>query len=179
VAQIKIRGRIETLFKLRNLALISLFVDFILTTNYGSYFLPNTSQTVTNLLTFFANPNLLTFYGTVIGLLMAAYTVMITMIPSFHPESLKQPIFSQINSLFLFTILTGLMLMILSFTGSLIPDTTSVWFIRTQIFFFFSLLIGLIFSVLSLSDLFKVVSGRKGTREPTKRETKTREIQKK
>jgi hypothetical protein len=179
VAQIKIRGNIETLFKLRNLSLISLFVDFILTTSYGSYFLPNTSQTVSNLLTFFANPNLLTFYGTVIGLLMAAYTVMITMIPSFHPESLKQPIFSQINRLFLFTILTGLMLMILSFTSSLIPDTTSVWFIRIQIFFFFALLIGLIFSVLSLSDLFKVVSGRKGTRETGKHETKTREIPKK
>ena len=80
MAQIRIRGNIETLFKLRNLALISLFVDFILTTSYGSSFLPNTSQTVKNLLTFFANPNLLTFYGTVIGLLMAAYTVMITIL---------------------------------------------------------------------------------------------------
>jgi uncharacterized membrane protein len=110
---------------------------------------------------------------------MAAYTVMITMIPSFHPESLKQPIFSQINRLFLFTILTGLMLMILSFTNSLIPDRNSIEFIRIEIFFFFSLLIGLIFSVLSLSDLFKVVSGRKKIRDIESRETGTREISKK
>ena len=177
--QIKIKGRIDTLYKLRNLAFISIFIDFMLTNPIGSEFLPNTKTTVTNLSTFFSNPNLLTFYGTIIGLLMAAYTVMITMIPSFHPESLKQPIFSQINRLFLFTILTGLMLMILSFTNSLIPDRNSIEFIRIEIFFFFSLLIGLIFSVLSLSDLFKVVSGRKKIRDIESRETGTREISKK
>ena len=178
MAQIRVKGSIESLYKLRTVVIVALIIDIILTNSidgsiipaFLTRFLPNTAGTLSSLVTFFSNGSLLTFYGTIIGLLMAAYTVMITMIPSFHPESLKQPIFTQINRLFLFTILVGITLMILSFTSSLIPgnsttigtsSTASPLFIQIQIFFFFSILIGLIFSVLSLSDLFKVVSGRK------------------
>ncbi|MHB8361372.1 MAG: hypothetical protein ACYDAO_02260 [Thermoplasmataceae archaeon] len=179
VPQIKIRGNVESLFKLRTVVLISFLVVILLTERIGSYVLQNTQQTVTNLTGYFGDPNLITFYGTIIGLLMAAYTVMITMIPSFHPESLKQPIFAQINRLFLFTILTGLMMLLLSFTITLIPDRTSSYFIQVEMFFFFSLIIGLIFSVLALSDLFKVVSGRKRIKEIEHSNSKTREISKK
>jgi hypothetical protein len=95
------------------------------------------------------------------GLMMAAYTVMISMIPIFHPESLKQPIFGQINRLFVFTIMIGLISMLMNFASSVVVYHTSYYIIFLEIFLFISLITGIIFSVLSLSDIFNILRGKR------------------
>ena len=40
----------------------------------------------------------LTVYSTIIGLGLAAYAIMVTMLPHFTSESLRQPIFAQANA---------------------------------------------------------------------------------
>ena len=121
---------------------------------------------------------MLSVYANIIGLLLASYAVLVALIPNFTGESLRMPIFSQINRLFLFTILTGIMLMILNFTEGIIPENGVFSFNRipifldVQIFFFVSLLSGMVFCVLTISQVFEIIrnkgsSPKRITREKT------------
>lgn len=166
MAGIKLVGRVENLYKVRTIAIISFIVTLALTTNYLRNahipdYLPNVGPKFVG---FFSNGSLLSFYGTLIGLLLAAYAVLVSLIPNFSHESLQQPIFSQVNRLFLFTIFDGIMLMIIDFANGIIPDNSIPFFVQVEVFFFLSLIIGLIFSVLSLSDLFRLLR-KKGVRK--------------
>ncbi len=162
MAGVKLVGRIESLYKVRTILILSFMITVLLATNYlrTSYlpnFIPNMSD---RFLTFFSNNNLPSLYGTLVGLLLAAYAVLVALIPNFSFDSLQQPIFGQVNRLFLFTIFVGIIMMIINFAGNLIPDTGSPLFEQIEVFFFISLMTGLIFCVLSLSDLFKLLRKR-------------------
>ncbi|OWP57045.1 MAG: hypothetical protein B2I17_02445 [Thermoplasmatales archaeon B_DKE] len=159
MAQIKLKGRITSLYKIRTVLGISFIVTFLLMNKYIRVF-QYSSTYVSNFVAFFANPSLITVYGSLIGLLLASYSVLITMIPNFHADSLKQPIFGQVNRLYVFTIMDGILLMIIDFTNGVIPYYNIEFFLDIEIFFFFSLLMGLVFCVLSLSDLFSIVRKR-------------------
>lgn len=166
MAGVKLVGRIESLFKVRTIVAISFVTTVALSTNYlhNSYipvYIPNVGS---KFVTFFNNQNLISFYGTLIGLLLAAYAVLVALIPSFSYDSLQQPIFGQINRVFLFTIFTGIILLVVDFTNGIIPDNSIPFFVQMEVFFFISLIMGLIFSVLSLSDLFKLLR-KKGARK--------------
>ncbi len=155
---IKIREDLESLFKVKTVLIISFVFTFLLENHYVKFLAdPALSARFS---TFFANSNLLTLYGTLIGLLLTAYAMIVAVMPLFSGESLQKPIFTQINRLFVFTILDGTMLLIIFFTGGLIPYANSSLFIDVEIFFFLSLLIGLIFCVLTISDLFKIIRKR-------------------
>jgi hypothetical protein len=161
MAQVKLRGRLDSFYKLRTVVIISFLITFFLTTNIGKIYIPTDTLVTKKIVSFYLNPSILTFYGTIMGLMMAAYTVMISMIPIFHPESLKQPIFGQINRLFVFTIMIGLLSMIMDFASSIIADTSSYYVIFLEIFLFISLITGIVFSVLSLSDIFNILRGKR------------------
>lgn len=158
---IKIRDELESFYKLKTVLIISFIVTFLLENHYIK-FLEDPALSA-RFATFFANGSLLGLYGTLIGLLLTAYAMIVAVIPMFSSESLQKPIFSQINRLFVFTILDGTMLLIIFFTGGLIPYANSSLFIDSEIFFFLCLIIGLIFCVMTLSDLFKIIRKR-GTR---------------
>ncbi|MGP6206450.1 hypothetical protein ACNF42_00220 [Cuniculiplasma sp. SKW3] len=164
MAQIKLRGRLDTFYKVRVVFIVSFVVSFMLTTKIGQNYIPNSSLVTNNIVSFYSNSNILNFYGTIMGLLMAAYTVLISMIPIFHPDSLKQPIFGQINRLFVFTIMIGLASMLLNF-ASFIVNKSSQYFLFIEVFLFIALITGIIFSVLSLSDIFNILRGKKISRE--------------
>ena len=161
MAQVKLKGRLDTFYKLRNVVIISFIVTFLLTTNIGNIYIPSSTLLTKNIVNFYSNPSILTFYGTIMGLMMAAYTVMISMIPIFHPESLKQPIFGQINRLFVFTIMIGLLSMLMNFTSSVIAFNSSHYVVFFEVFLFLSLIGGIIFSVASLSDIFNIMRGKR------------------
>lgn len=158
MAQIKLRENLENLYKVRTLVIISFILTFLLENHYIK-FLEDPALSA-KFDTFFNNGNLLGLYGTLIGLLLTAYSLIVTIIPLFSSDSLQKPIFSQINSLFVFTILDGILLLIIFFAGGLIPDNTSFYFLDSEIFFFLCFLIGLIFCVLTLSDLFRIIRKR-------------------
>ena len=141
--------------------IISFILTFLLENHYIKYLEDPTLTAKFD--TFFNNESLLGLYGTLIGLLLTAYSLIVTIIPLFSADSLQKPIFSQINSLFVFTILDGILLLIIFFVGGLIPDNTSFLFLDSEIFFFLCFLIGLIFCVLTLSDLFRIIR-RRGVR---------------
>ncbi|MCL4350312.1 MAG: hypothetical protein M1535_02565 [Candidatus Thermoplasmatota archaeon] len=171
--QVKLKGRMETIFKLRTVFVIVFLISFFLTLaptlpffNNVIFSLSQFNYITANIITFYSNPNLLNFYGTIMGLLMAAYTVLISMIPVFHPDSLKQPIFGQINRLFVFTIFIGLFSMVFVFVSSVLSHNSLLahYIIFVEVFLFLSLIIGLMFSVFALSDMFKILSGRKESR---------------
>lgn len=161
MAQVKLKGRLDTFYKLRNVVIISFIVTFLLTTSIGDIYIPSSTLLTKNIVNFYSNPSILTFYGTIMGLMMAAYTVMISMIPIFHPESLKQPIFGQINRLFVFTIMIGLLSMLMNFTSSVIAFKSSPYVVFFEVFLFLSLIGGIIFSVASLSDIFNIMRGKR------------------
>ncbi len=161
MAQVKLKGKLDTFYKLRNVLIISFIITFLLTTNIGTVYIPSSTLLTKNIVNFYSNASILTFYGTIMGLMMAAYTVMISMIPIFHPDSLKQPIFGQINRLFVFTIMIGLVSMIMNFTSSVITFKSSYYIVFFEVFLFLSLIGGIIFSVLSLSDIFNIMRGRR------------------
>lgn len=158
MAQIRMRGRVNSLFKVRN----NVAVAFILTalimdprfSAFGLYHPPAT------FLTFFAGSQLMVVYATMIGLLLAAYSILVAMLPNFAGESLKQPIFGQVNRLFLFTILNGILLMILSFVNTISSISTFWPFVDAEVYFFITLMTGLIFCVFALSDIFGLVRNR-------------------
>lgn len=158
---IKIREELESFYKLKTVFIISFVLTFLLENHYIK-FLEDPALSA-RFVTFFQNGSLLGLYGTLIGLLLTAYAMIVAVIPMFSSESLQKPIFSQINRLFVFTILDGTLLLIIFFTGGLIPYAGSSFFIDSEIFFFLCLIIGLIFCVMTLSDLFKIIRKR-GTR---------------
>ncbi len=161
MAQIKLRDNLENLYKVKTLVIISFILTFLLENHYIKFLADPGLSAKFN--TFFNNGSLLSLYGTLIGLLLTAYSLIVTIIPLFSSDSLQKPIFSQINSLFVFTILDGILLLIIFFAGGLIPDNSSFLFLDSEIFFFLCFLIGLIFCVLTLSDLFRIIR-RRGVR---------------
>lgn len=158
MVQVKLKGRIESLYKVRSVFIFSIVVTVLTSNQYlRIYYIPNVT---TRFVVFFSQTSLLGVYASLIGLLLAAYAVLITMIPNFSSDGLKQPIFGQVNRLFLYTILNGIILMVIDFTNGIIPDNSIPLFLDIEIFFFISLLGGLIFCVLALSDLFGIVRRR-------------------
>lgn len=155
---IKIKEDLESLYKLKTVFLVAFVLTFFMENKYIKFL--QDPQLTARFLTFFENSNLLTLYGTLIGLLLTAYSMIVAIMPLFSTESLQKPIFNQINRLFVFTILDGTLLLILYFTNGLIPYSNTGLFLDSEIFFFISLLTGLIFCVLTLSDLFKIVRKR-------------------
>ena len=185
MAQVKLKGRMDTFFKLRTVVSLSLIITFFLTILPSLVIFQSTFNTVSqstaianNIAIFYSNPGILNFYGTIMGLLMAAYTVLISMIPVFHPESLKQPIFGQINRLFVFTIFIGLFSMLFNFVTSIINSNQIVshYLISIEVFLFLSLILGLMFAVFSLSDMFNILRGRKNSRAQPN-EKKARQVE--
>ena len=170
MAQIRLRGRLESIYKLRTVVFVSFLITFLLTTDIGNVYIPSSTLVTSKIVGFYSSSSILTFYGTIMGLMMAAYTVMISMIPIFHPESLKQPIFGQINRLFVFTIMIGLFSMVLNFASSVVLFNSSYYILFLEIFLFISLITGIIFSVLSLSDIFNILRGKRigKEKEPTR-----------
>ncbi len=161
MAQIKLRDNLENIYKVKTLVIISFILTFLLENHYIKFLSDPALSAKFN--TFFNNGSLLSLYGTLIGLLLTAYSLIVTIIPLFSSDSLQKPIFSQINSLFVFTILDGILLLIIFFASGLIPDNSSFLFLDSEIFFFLCFLIGLIFCVLTLSDLFRIIR-RRGVR---------------
>ncbi|MHB1440303.1 MAG: hypothetical protein ACYCSO_09080 [Cuniculiplasma sp.] len=161
MAQVKLRGNLDSFYKLRNVVVLSFIITFFLTTDIGKIYIPSDTLITKNIVSFYSSSSILTFYGTIMGLMMAAYTVMISMIPIFHPDSLKQPIFGQINRLFVFTIMIGLLSMIMNFASSVFIYKSSYFVIFFEVFLFISLITGIIFSVLSLSDIFNILRGKR------------------
>jgi hypothetical protein len=161
LAQIKLRDNLENIYKVKTLVIISFILTFLLENHYIKFLSDPALSAKFN--TFFNNGSLLSLYGTLIGLLLTAYSLIVTIIPLFSSDSLQKPIFSQINSLFVFTILDGILLLIIFFASGLIPDNSSFLFLDSEIFFFLCFLIGLIFCVLTLSDLFRIIR-RRGVR---------------
>lgn len=158
MAQIRIRGRVESLFRVRNDIIVSFVITLLLvdkSLNLAGIYSPASS-----FIAFFAGSQLLVVYATIIGLLLAAYSILVAMIANFSGESLRQPIFGQVNRLFLFTILNGILLMIISFINTVSTVNVNSLFIDIEVFFFITLLIGLIFCVLALSDIFSLVRKR-------------------
>ena len=110
----------------------------------------------------------------IMGLMFAGYTILITMTPIFHPNSLRQPIFSEVNRLFVYTILIGLTSLLINFVSSVLSsyhENALLLFIETYLFF--SLILGMVFAVLALSNLFNIVRGIKLGNQPMAVEGRT------
>lgn len=162
MAQVKIKEGVASLYKTSVVLVISGIITFLLSNTYFT-FLPGIYY-ASNLGTFFSNTSLPVLYGTLIGLLLSSFAIVIAVVPIFSTASLRQPIFNQINRLYTFTILDGILLLIINFTNGIINYKEVLGFIYIEIFFFVALMIGLVFCVLSLSDLFKIIR-RSGSRE--------------
>ena len=96
------------------------------------------------------------------------------MTPIFHPNSLRQPIFSEVNRLFVYTILIGLTSLLINFVSSILSsyhENAVLLFIETYLFF--SLILGMVFAVLALSNLFNIVRGIKIGNQPIAAESRT------
>jgi hypothetical protein len=154
----------QSTYKVRTVVLLSFLITFFLTEQYLTFHSLGTFSQ--NLLIYFTQDSTISFYGEIIGLLLAAYVVMVTLMPNFSYESLQMPIFHQINSLFLFTMLDGIMMMILGFAQGILnfPQILVFWNIPfyndLEIFFFLALMIGLVFCILTLSQLFHLMRTR-------------------
>lgn len=158
MAQIRMRGTVESLYKVSTAFVVSFVLTVLMVdrdfSRFGLY------SASSNFKVFFGTPELLTVYSTIIGLGLAAYAIMVTMLPHFSGESLRQPIFAQVNRLFLFTILNGILLMLIDFVNAVSAINTIPLFEDAEIFFFITLMIGLIFCVLALADIFTIVRKR-------------------
>lgn len=171
MAGIKIREELESFYKLKTVLILAFIGTFLLENNVITFLENPALQTlITNrFVSFFSDAGLLGLYGTLIGLLLTAYAMIVAILPLFSTESMARPIFSQINRLFVFTILDGVILLMVFFTGGFggqfkLPYTSSSGFVDVEIFLFLSLIIGLIFCVMTLSDLFKIIR-RGGSRK--------------
>jgi hypothetical protein len=161
MAQIRVKKGLEGVYKAKYAVLFSIIITFFLSNKYVKF--SSSADYITNFKSFFTDSSLLVLYGSLIGLLLAAYAIVITLIPYFSSDSLQQPIFSQVNRLFIFTIMDGIMLMVIYFLNGVLPISSIPDFIYFEVFMFFALLIGLFFSVLTLSDIFNIIRKR-GTR---------------
>lgn len=166
MASIKVKKNLRGVFT-TSWALLFAAIITILLSNQTIHVL-NGQNYIPNFTNFFSQGELLVLYGSLIGLLLAAYAIIITLIPLFSAESLKEPIFSQINRLFLFTIMDGIFLMVTYFMNGLLTNGVLPlnqipyfnYFIYFEVFLFFALLVGLFFCVLTLGDLFKIIRRR-------------------
>lgn len=156
--QIKIRENLESFYKVRTLLILSVIITFLLENRVIKYLYD--PELTDRFNSFFTNSSLIVLYGTLIGLLLTAYSLIVSIVSMFSSDSLKKPIFSQVNDLFVFTILDGIFLLLIFFTGNFIPGNYSYIFLDIEIFFFLCFLIGIIFCVLTISDMFKIVSNR-------------------
>ena len=161
MAQIRVKKGLEGVYKAKYAVLFSIIITFFLSNKFVRF--SSSADYITNFKSFFTDSSLLVLYGSLIGLLLAAYAIVITLIPYFSSDSLQQPIFSQVNRLFIFTIMDGIMLMVIYFLNGVLPISSIPDFIYFEVFMFFALLIGLFFSVLTLSDIFNIIRKR-GTR---------------
>ncbi len=165
--KIKLTRAIESTYKVKAIVIISFILTFLLS---GSYYFTHYdfNNYVLVIANYFTTSVTLDFYGVIIGLLLTAYTVLIGFIPNFTGDSLKMPIFGQINRLFLFTILDSMLLMILDFTQGVVSESLVTFagvysiagfpiFLDAIVFFFISMMIGLIFCVLTLSEIFTLL----------------------
>ena len=165
--KIKLTRAIESTYRVKTIIIVGFFLTFLLSGSYyfSQYNYANYLDVIAN---YFTKSVTLDFYGVIIGLLLTAYTVLIGFIPNFTGDSLKMPIFGQINRLFLFTILDAMLLMILDFTQGMISESLVTFagtysiagfpiFLDTIVFFFISMMIGLIFCVLTLSEIFTLL----------------------
>ncbi len=171
MAQVKVKEGLASLYRTSVVLVLAAIITFLLSNTYitflsGFYY-------SSKLGTFFSNPSLPVLYGTLIGLLLSSFAIVIAVIPIFSATSLRQPIFNQINRLYTFTILDGILLLIIYFTNGIILYNEAPDFLYIEIFFFVALMIGLVFCVLTLSDLFKIIrrSGSRESREKTRRES--------
>ncbi|MCL4343169.1 MAG: hypothetical protein M1267_04900 [Candidatus Thermoplasmatota archaeon] len=177
---IRIVEYIESSYKVKTILLVSFVITFAINDQYLSRY--GISIFYNRFAAFFQATDTLSVYANMIGLLLASYAVLVALIPNFTGESLKMPIFSQVNRLFVFTILTGIMLMILDFAQGIIPENGVFsfqgvpFFLDVQIFFFISLLSGMIFCVLTISEVFEIIRSRgEKYKPPAKRNS--RELQ--
>lgn len=161
MAQIKLRKDLEGIYKAKYAILFSLIITILLSNKIIKIY--SGAGYISSFSVFFSNNSLIVMYSTLIGLLLAAYAIIITLIPYFSADSLQQPIFSQVNRLFMFTIMDGIFLMVVYFSNGVLPIDLIPDFIYVEVFLFLCLLIGLFFCVLTLSDLFKIIRKR-GTR---------------
>ncbi|MCL4329834.1 MAG: hypothetical protein M1533_02380 [Candidatus Thermoplasmatota archaeon] len=165
--KIKLSRAIESTYKVKAIVILGFLLTFLLS---GSYYFTqyNYSNYLDVIANYFTKSVTLDFYGVIIGLLLTAYTVLIGFIPNFTGDSLKMPIFGQINRLFLFTILDAMLLMILDFTQGMLSESLVTFagtysfagfpiFLDAIVFFFISMMIGLIFCVLTLSEIFTLL----------------------
>ncbi len=161
---IRLVERVEASYKVKTILIVAFILTFLITAQYLRSF--GTDLFLGKFTLFFQASDTLSVYANMIGLLLASYAVLVALIPNFTGESLRMPIFSQINRLFLFTILTGIMLMILDFTQGIIPESGVFsfqgvpFFLDIQIFFFISLLSGMVFCVLTISEVFEIIRAK-------------------
>lgn len=155
MAQVKVKEGLASIFRLSSVVIVAGIITFLLSNTYFDLFPGENYGAVFS--AFFSNTSLPVLYGSLIGLLLSSFAIVIAVIPMFSNTSLKQPIFTHINHLYTFTILDGILLLIIYFTNGIIPDNRIPFFIFGEIFFFLALLIGLIFCVLTLSDLFRII----------------------
>jgi hypothetical protein len=152
---------------------ISFLIAFFINNKIGALYIPGDAIISTNISSYYLESSMLTFYATIMGLMFAGYTIMITMTPIFHPNSLRQPIFSEVNRLFVYTILIGLTSLLINFVSSILSsyhENALLLFIETYLFF--SLILGMVFAVLALSTLFNIVRGIKLGNQPATTDTK-------
>ncbi len=97
MAQIKLKKDLEGLYKAKYAIIFSFIITVLLSNKIIRIY--NGADYVSNFSTFFSNGSLIVMYSTLIGLLLAAYAIIITLIPYFSADSLQQPIFSQVNRL--------------------------------------------------------------------------------
>lgn len=158
MAKIRIKGRVGSLYKESTAFVISIVITAMLVDRHFDYL--STYAPTSSLAGFFNQSSLLIFYITIIGLMLAAYSILVAMLPHFSGESLRQPIFGQLNRLFMFTILSAILLMIADFLNSVLNFNTFAYFEDLQAFLFILLMTGLVFSVFALSDIFNLVRKR-------------------
>ena len=174
MAQIKLKGIFHSFYRIRNVIAISFLIAFFINDKIGALYIPGDAIISANISSYYLESSMLTFYATIMGLMFAGYTILITMTPIFHPNSLRQPIFSEVNRLFVYTILIGLTSLLINFVSSVLSsyhENALLLFIETYLFF--SLILGMVFAVLALSNLFNIVRGIKIGNQPTATDNKT------
>ncbi len=159
---VKLKEGVASVFRLSVVLILSGVITFLLSNTYFNFFPNQNWADVFN--NFFGNTSLPVLYGTLVGLLLSSFAIVIAVIPVFSAASLRQPIFTQMNRLYTFTILDGIFLLIIYFMNGTLPFNAVFFFIYIEIFFFLALIFGLIFCVLTLSDLFRIIRFR-GERE--------------
>jgi hypothetical protein len=76
----------------------------------------------------------LTVFGVILGLLITAYSIVLTTVPSMPIELLETSAYKRINSVFFYSILSNICFVLISIIALFITNSTiQVWVIRSQI----------------------------------------------